>query len=94
MSADPTRPDGTTQGTNGFRRVGYGGPAPPPGRPHRYVFRLFAPDARLDAPPGADRDDVTAAMSNHVPGEGQLLGTYGRQVGFPKEQPTAVPPAF
>jgi Raf kinase inhibitor-like YbhB/YbcL family protein len=70
--------DGTVQGTNGFGRTGYGGPSPPPGKPHRYVFRLFALDKRLDLPAGASRDDVVNAMSDHVLGEGQLLGTYGR----------------
>ena len=73
-----TLPDGTVQGTNGFGKVGYGGPSPPPGPAHRYVFRLFALDAPLDLPAGATRDQVLKAMSGHVLGEGQLTGTYGR----------------
>src|SRR5206468_1694956 len=29
---------GLHQGENGFGQTGYGGPKPPPGAPHRYVF--------------------------------------------------------
>ena len=33
-------PDGARQGRNDFGKVGYGGPCPPPGSPHRYYFTL------------------------------------------------------
>jgi Raf kinase inhibitor-like YbhB/YbcL family protein len=78
VPTDRTLPDGTAQGTNGFGKVGYGGPSPPRGRPHRYVFRLSALDAKLDLPPGAGRDELISAMFNHVLAEGDLTGTYGR----------------
>lgn len=76
---EPTLPDESAQGVNGFGTVGYGGPSPPPGKPHRYVFRVHALDARLDLPAGCSRDRVVAAMSDHVLAEGELVGTYGRQ---------------
>src|SRR2546426_12557047 len=44
LSAEATRPDGSLQGTNDFGKPGYGGPSPPPGKPHRYVFQLLALD--------------------------------------------------
>src|SRR5579862_8558681 len=45
---------GGRQGRNDFRRPGYGGPCPPPGKPHRYFFRLYAmPVAKLNVPPDA-----------------------------------------
>jgi Raf kinase inhibitor-like YbhB/YbcL family protein len=44
--------DGTRQGKNDFRRIGYGGPCPPPGTPHRYFFKLYALDSKLDLKPG------------------------------------------
>ena len=78
VPTDRTLADGTYQGKNGFGKVGYGGPAPPRGRPHRYVFRLAALDVRLDLSPGAGRDELTTAMFNHVMAEGDLVGTYGR----------------
>jgi Raf kinase inhibitor-like YbhB/YbcL family protein len=35
-------PAGAIQATTDFGSRGYGGPCPPPGKPHRYVFRLHA----------------------------------------------------
>lgn len=78
---EPELPDGTRQGANGFGRSGYGGPSPPPGRPHRYVFRVLALDTRLDLPSGASRDDVVAATAGHVLAAGEVVGTYGRPAG-------------
>src|SRR5437879_4876019 len=40
------------QGKNDFGAVGYGGPAPPHGKPHRYFFKLHAVDAELKLPAG------------------------------------------
>src|SRR4051794_39265539 len=42
-------PDGTLQGTNSFKKVGYGGPCPPTGT-HRYFFKLYALDCLLILP--------------------------------------------
>ena len=44
-------PAGAAQGTNDFGRIGYGGPCPPAGT-HRYYFRLFALDQKIDLKPG------------------------------------------
>src|SRR5438046_3792505 len=51
----PTLDDGSRQGTNDFRRTGYGGPCPPRGAPHRYSFRLYALDAVPGLAPGATK---------------------------------------
>jgi Raf kinase inhibitor-like YbhB/YbcL family protein len=68
------------EGRNGFGDLGYGGPCPPKGHgPHRYVFRLYALDARLKLDPGADKAAFQAALAGHVIGTGELLGTYGRR---------------
>jgi Raf kinase inhibitor-like YbhB/YbcL family protein len=75
---DGSLPDGTRQGGNDFGKLGYGGPSPPAGKPHRYYFKLYALDAPLNLPPGATRKQVLAAMEGHVLAEGQLMGTYGR----------------
>jgi Raf kinase inhibitor-like YbhB/YbcL family protein len=66
------------QGVSGFGEIGYGGPCPPPGDPHRYFFKLYALDTRLDLKPGASKADVEKAMQGHILAEGQLMGIYGR----------------
>lgn len=69
---------GAKQGKNDFGKIGYGGPAPPPGKPHRYYFKLYALDTLLDLAPGATKDQLLAAMKGHLLAEGQLVGRYGR----------------
>ena len=78
VPVEATLPNGTAQGTNDFGMAGYGGPKPPPGKPHRYFFKLYALDKRLDLQAGAGKEDLRAAMKGHVLAEGQLMGTYGR----------------
>jgi Raf kinase inhibitor-like YbhB/YbcL family protein len=45
--------DGSRQGRNDFGEISYGGPCPPPGKLHRYFFKLYALDAKLNLSPGA-----------------------------------------
>jgi len=71
-------PAGSSQGVNDFPLPAYGGPCPPPGKPHRYYFKLYALDAELNLPPGARKKDVEKAMKGHVLAEAQLMGRYGR----------------
>jgi Raf kinase inhibitor-like YbhB/YbcL family protein len=73
-----TSPDAPPQGTNDFRRVGWGGPCPPSGE-HRYVFRLLALDepTGLAGAPGAA--DVLSAAQGHVVGEATLTARYRRR---------------
>jgi len=70
--------DGTLQGRNDFRKIGYGGPCPPPGKPHRYFFKLYALDTKLSLKAGATKSDVESAMKGHVLGQAELIGKYGR----------------
>ena len=77
VSAD-THPDpGGTQGTNDFRRTGYGGPCPPGGT-HRYFFKLYALDTVLGLSPGATKRQLLQAMDGHILAEARLMGTYKR----------------
>jgi Raf kinase inhibitor-like YbhB/YbcL family protein len=71
--------DGSRPGTNDFRKTGYGGPCPPPGPAHRYVFKLHALDATLDLAPGATKAALEKAMEGHVLGRAELMGRYARQ---------------
>jgi hypothetical protein len=76
---DETLANGAKQGTNGFGRIGYGGPCPPPGGPHRYFFKIYALDTEIDLSAGADKSQLIKAMEGHILGEGQIMGKYKRQ---------------
>ncbi len=69
---------GGKQGVNDFPLNGYGGPCPPPGKPHRYFFRLYALDTILDVHAPVHRKDVDLAMKGHVLAQAELMGTFGR----------------
>ena len=69
---------GARQGKNDFGRIGYGGPCPPPGKPHRYFFRLFALGAMLDVKPGASRSEMESAMKPHVLARAEWMGLFKR----------------
>ncbi len=71
-------PDGAMHGSNDFGKMGYGGPEPPPGNPHRYVFTLYALDNMLGIPAGASREEFLAAIKGHILAESPLTGTYAR----------------
>ena len=71
-------PNGALQGLNDFKRVGYGGPCPPPGKPHRYYFTLYALDVTLNLKPRATKAQVLDASKRHVLAEAQFMGRFGR----------------
>lgn len=71
-------PISAVQGANNFGQVGYLGPCPPPGAPHRYIFRVLGLDKMLDIRPGASRKELEAAMRGHVVQQGEAVATYGR----------------
>jgi Raf kinase inhibitor-like YbhB/YbcL family protein len=71
--------NGARQGVNDFKRLGYGGPCPPPGGPHRYFFKLYAVAADVPLKPRATKAEVLRAIAGHVLAEGQLMGTYQRR---------------
>ncbi len=75
-------PEGATgigvEGKNSWHRTGYGGPCPPPGQPHRYIFNLYAMDMRLDLQVGASKVEIEKAMQGHILAQAQIVGNYGR----------------
>jgi Raf kinase inhibitor-like YbhB/YbcL family protein len=78
-AAVPTNPElssGALQGSNDFGRIGYSGPCPPSGSPHRYRFTLYAVDEVLELSPGAAQSQVRQALEGHVLAQDQLTGTY------------------
>jgi Raf kinase inhibitor-like YbhB/YbcL family protein len=71
-------PDVSLQGKNDFGKVGYSGPCPPPGRPHRYQFTLYALDRPLNLKPGVGKKQIVDAMRGHILAQGQITGIYQR----------------
>jgi len=71
-------PNGARQGRNDFRRTGYGGPCPPAGPAHRYFFKLYALDAKVNLKAGATKADVEKAMKGHILAQAELMGRYQR----------------
>jgi hypothetical protein len=65
-------------GLNDWNRAEWGGPFPPPGRPHRYFFRLYALDCALSLQPNLTKEQLLEAMEGHVLGTAELMGTYQR----------------
>ncbi|MGB9601248.1 MAG: YbhB/YbcL family Raf kinase inhibitor-like protein [Limisphaerales bacterium] len=74
-----TLPTGAKQGINDFGNVGYGGPMPPPGKPHRYFFKLYALDTVLNLKPRASKQQLLRAMQGHILAQAELMGTYQRK---------------
>lgn len=66
-----------TPGRNDFGNNGYGGPCPPSGT-HRYFFKIFALDKRLDLPAGSGKDEVQKAMADHILDQAELVGRYAK----------------
>ena len=66
------------QGVNGAGKIGYIGPCPPPGKPHRYFFRVYGLDSTLDLKAGSNRTQLETAMKGHILQEGEAMATFGR----------------
>ena len=69
--------NGAKQGTNDFRKIGYGGPCPPRGT-HRYYFKLYALDTTVNLEPGNTKAELLKAIEGHILAQGQLMGKYKR----------------
>lgn len=77
LPAQKSFENGSRQGINDFRKIGYGGPCPPGGT-HRYYFKLYALDTVLDLEAGATKKQLLAAMEGHILARAQLMGKYKR----------------
>jgi Raf kinase inhibitor-like YbhB/YbcL family protein len=81
-AGDPKKglmPAGAQQGRTDFGTAGYGGPCPPPGKPHHYYFRLYALKvAKLEVPADASAAFIGFSVNAASLGKAELLGLYGR----------------
>jgi len=68
-------PQGSVQSRTDYGKTGYGGPCPPPGKPHRYQFTVFA--LKIDKLP----------LDEHAPGA--MAGFYLNQNVIQKATVTA-----
>jgi Raf kinase inhibitor-like YbhB/YbcL family protein len=71
-------PDKAVEGINDFNNVGWGGPCPPSGR-HRYNFKLYALDTKLDLDGLSYKNDLIKAMASHIIQQTILTGYYERK---------------
>ena len=65
----------TKQGINDFQQIGYGGPCPPSGI-HRYFFKLYALNTKLNLESGATKEQLLMAMKGHILAQGETVGKY------------------
>lgn len=70
--------NGIKQGLTSFNTFGYGGPCPPQGV-HRYYFKLYALDIKLNELPGISKDTLLARMKDHILGKNEIMGLYKRK---------------
>ena len=76
--AENNAPTDGVQGTNDFGKRNYGGPCPPSGT-HRYFFKIFALNTKLELKPSARRAELDAAMRGHTLAQGELIGRYSHK---------------
>jgi Raf kinase inhibitor-like YbhB/YbcL family protein len=78
--SDKSLPRGAKNGTNDWKRTGYGGPCPPIGR-HRYFHKLYALDTALPKLKNPTKAELEKAMQGHILAEAVLMGTYQKRGG-------------
>jgi len=72
-------PPGAVQARTDYGTVGYGGPCPPPGKPHHYHFQLYALKVdKLDVPADASAALIGFNVRAHSLGQAELVALYGR----------------
>ena len=65
------------EGMNDFNKRSYGGPCPPSGT-HRYFFKIYALDTKLDLNANSRKEDIGRAIEGHILAKGEIIGLYSR----------------
>jgi Raf kinase inhibitor-like YbhB/YbcL family protein len=68
--------NGARQGRNDFGKIGYSGPCPPKGASHRYIFKLYALDAKVNLKAGVSKSGLERAMKGHILAQAEISGRY------------------
>lgn len=63
-------------GLTSFGELGYNGPCPPEGGPHRYIFKIFALDKVVTPKEEMDKEELLKEMKGHILGEATLTGLF------------------
>lgn len=71
-------PKNAVEGKTDFGFPRYGGPCPPSGT-HRYFFKLYAMDRKLNLKKGASLKELEKEMENHILERAELVGLYKRK---------------
>lgn len=67
---------GSQLGQTSFDEDGYGGPCPPPGKPHHYVFTLYALDVGTIAGADLTGPRLRGIIAHHSLAKTTLTGLY------------------
>jgi Raf kinase inhibitor-like YbhB/YbcL family protein len=78
IPSQPVLLDGSRHGLNSAGRMDYKAPCPPPGKPHRYIFRLYALDTVLALNAPVSHEVLNRALTGHILAEGELVSKFGR----------------
>ncbi|TSC82389.1 MAG: PEBP family protein [Parcubacteria group bacterium Gr01-1014_20] len=73
-----SRPPFAIEGLNGRQKIGYTGPCPPDGKPHRYFFKLYALSDNLKIPPSSSKEELELALEPYLIEKTELIGIYER----------------
>jgi len=64
------------EGVNDFGKEGYGGPCPPGGKLHHYIFCAYALDSILNINGNPSIVELEKAVKDHIVDQTQMVGTY------------------
>lgn len=70
--------NGASQGENDTGNIGWNGPCPPPGKPHHYIFTLFALDKRISFGKPPKRAEFDAMIADHIIAKTVYTGLYSK----------------
>ncbi len=70
-------PPNATEGITSFGKPGYGSPCPPSGT-HRYFFKIYALDTKIDLLASSKVNELEKAIEGHILDNAEIIGLYSR----------------